>query len=162
MAAFNRVILMGNLTRDPELKQAPSGSSVVDLRLAVSEKYRDKQTGATKEVTCFVDVVAWNRLAEICQQYLFKGRPILVEGRLQYDEWKTKDGETRNKLRVRADIIQFLGSAQGAREEPETETDSADSAVPAAKAVIKPQAVTAEDASQEPAEQAGDADDLPF
>lgn len=92
MACYNRVILMGNLTRDPELKQAPSGTPVVDLRLAVSEQYRDKQTGETKEVTCFVDVTAWSRLAELCSQYLSKGRPILVEGRLQYDEWKNKEG----------------------------------------------------------------------
>jgi len=158
-ASFNRVILMGNLTRDPELKQAPSGSSVVDLRLAVSEQYRDKQTGASKEVTCFVDVVAWNRLAELCQQYLVKGRSILVEGRLQYDEWKTKEGEARNKLRVRADIIRFLGSPQGAREPvagtPGGRTPPAASA--AASTETPPTAV--EEVPQEPA---GDADDLPF
>lgn len=128
MACYNRVILMGNLTRDPELKQAPSGTPVVDLRLAVSEQYRDKQTGETKEVTCFVDVTAWSRLAELCSQYLSKGRPILVEGRLQYDEWKNKEGETRSKLRVRADIIRFLGSAQGAREGTPSEVESRPSA----------------------------------
>lgn len=158
-ASYNRVILMGNLTRDPELKQAPSGSSVVDLRLAVSERYRNKQTGATKEVACYVDVVAWDRLAELCQQYLAKGRGVLVEGRLQYDEWKTKEGDSRNKLRVRADIIRFLGSPSGAREtEAETPaTGHIPSAGNADTAETPPSA-----AEEMPQEQAGDADDLPF
>ena len=111
MASFNTVILMGNLTRDPELKQAPSGSKVADLGLAVSETWRDKN-GQPKEVTCFVDVVVWDKLAELCQQYLAKGRPVLVEGRLQMDEWKNQQGETRRKLRVRADTVKFLGSPQ--------------------------------------------------
>ena len=106
-----------------------------------------------------VDVVAWNRLAELCQQYLVKGRSILVEGRLQYDEWKTKEGEARNKLRVRADIIRFLGSPQGAREPaagtPGGRTPPAASA--AASTETPPTAV--EEVPQEPA---GDADDLPF
>ena len=111
MASFNKVILMGNLTRDPELKQAPSGSKVADLGLAVSETWRDK-SGQPKEVTCFVDVVVWDKLAELCQQYLVKGRSVLVEGRLQMDEWKNQQGEKRSKLRVRADTVKFLGSPQ--------------------------------------------------
>ncbi len=153
MASFNRVILMGNLTRDPELKQAPSGSPVVDLRLAVSEQYRDKQTGETKEVTCFVDVVAWNRQAELCQQYLAKGRPILVEGRLQYDEWKTKEGESRSKLRVRADNIRFLGQPQGPRESGSGPASTPPPAAPAPRQ--KP-------TEEVPPEHAGDTEDLPF
>lgn len=112
MASFNKVILMGNLTRDPELKTAPSGSKVADLGLAVSESWRDKNTGENREVVCFVDVTVWNRLAELCQQYLKKGSPILVEGRLQMDEWKNQQGEKRSKLRVRADTVKFLGSSQ--------------------------------------------------
>jgi len=111
MASFNKVILMGNLTRDPELKQTPSGSKVAELRLAVSETWRDK-SGQSKEVTCFVDVVVWEKLAELCQQYLAKGRSVLVEGRLQMDEWKNQQGEPRSKLRVRADTVKFLGSPQ--------------------------------------------------
>ena len=111
MASFNKVILMGNLTRDPEIKTAPSGAKVADLGLAVSESWRDKVSGENREVVCFVDVTVWNRLAELCQQYLKKGSPILVEGRLQMDEWKNKDGEKRSKLRVRADTVKFLGSA---------------------------------------------------
>ncbi|MDX9867935.1 MAG: single-stranded DNA-binding protein [Kiritimatiellia bacterium] len=108
MASFNKVILMGNLTRDPELRQTPTGAKVAELRLAVSETWRDK-SGQPKEVTCFVDVVVWEKLAELCQQYLAKGRPVLVEGRLQMDEWKNQQGETRSKLRVRADTVKFVG-----------------------------------------------------
>lgn len=111
MASFNKVILMGNLTRDPELKTAPSGSKVADLGLAVSESWRDKNTGENREVVCFVDVTVWNRLAELCHQYLKKGSPVLVEGRLQMDEWKNPQGEKRSKLRVRADTIKFVGPA---------------------------------------------------
>ena len=110
MASFNKVILMGNLTRDPELRQTPSGAKVAELRLAVSETWRDK-SGQPKEVTCFVDVVVWEKLAELCQQYLAKGRSVLVEGRLQMDEWKNQQGETRSKLRVRADTVKFVGAA---------------------------------------------------
>lgn len=112
MASFNKVILVGNLTRDPELRQTPSGSAVAELRLAVSETYRNRQTGEQVETTCFVDVVVWNRQAELCQQYLSKGRPILVEGRLQYDEWQNQQGEKRSRIRVRADRVQFLGTSQ--------------------------------------------------
>jgi single-strand DNA-binding protein len=109
MASFNKVILMGNLTRDPEIRQAGTGVKVADLGLAVTESWRDKN-GQTKEVTCFVDVVVWDKLAELCGQYLTKGRPILVEGRLQMDEWKNKEGEKRSKLRVRAETVKFLGT----------------------------------------------------
>ncbi len=111
MASFNKVILMGNLTRDPDLKTAPSGSKVADLGLAVSENWRDKNTGENREIVCFVDVTVWNRLAELCHQYLKKGSPVLVEGRLQLDEWKNPQGEKRSKLRVRADTIKFVGPA---------------------------------------------------
>ena len=109
MACFNKVILMGNLTRDPEVRQAPSGAKVADLGLAVSQNWRDK-SGQTREVTCFVDVVVWEKLAELCQQYLAKGSSVLVEGRLQMDEWKNQQGEKRTKLRVRAETVKFLGS----------------------------------------------------
>jgi len=131
MASFNKVILMGNLTRDPELRQAPSGAKVADLGLAVSETWRDKN-GQPKEVTCFVDVVVWEKLAELCQQYLTKGRPVLVEGRLQMDEWKNQQGEKRTKLRVRADTVKFLGTPQK-RDEGATAAPAA-AAAPAAPA----------------------------
>ena len=109
MASLNYVVLAGNLTRDPMVRSTPSGTAVADLGLAVSDKYKNK-AGELVETTCFVDIVAWGRQAEICQQYLHKGSPVLVEGRLQLDQWESKEGEKRSKLRVRADRVQFLNS----------------------------------------------------
>ncbi len=112
MASLNKVLLMGNLTRDPEVRYLPSGMAVAELGLAVNESYKNKE-GAEVEQTCFVDVVVWARQAETCGEYLRKGAPVLVEGRLQLDQWKSKEGENRSKLRVRADRVQFLGRARG-------------------------------------------------
>ena len=112
MASFNKVILLGNLTRDPELKKSPSGASVARLRLAVNETYRDRQTGQPKEVACFVDVAVWDKQAESCGQYLTRGSQILVEGRLVYEEWKNAQGEARNRISVRADRVQFINTAR--------------------------------------------------
>lgn len=112
MASFNKVILMGNLTRDPEVRYTNSGVPVATLRLAVSETFRRRDTNEQVERTCFVDVQAWQRQAETCEQYLSKGRPVLVEGRLELNEWETSQGEKRSMLRVRADRVQFLGSAR--------------------------------------------------
>ena len=109
MANMNHVILAGNLTRDPESRQLPSGTSVADLGLAINESYKNK-SGEMVETTCFVDVVVWGRLAETCSQFLRKGSPILLEGKLQLDQWTTQEGEKRSKLRVRADRVQFLSS----------------------------------------------------
>jgi single-strand DNA-binding protein len=120
MASFNRVILLGNLTRDPELRHAPSGIAVAELRLAVSESRKDRQTGQTRESVCYVDVTVWDRQAENCQQFLVKGSQILVEGRLQMDEWKTPQGESRSKLRVRADRVQFMGAPRRSGEQTST------------------------------------------
>lgn len=159
MASFNKVILMGNLTRDPELRQAPSGAKVADLGLAVSETWRDKN-GQTKEVTCFVDVVVWDKLAELCQQYLSKGRPVLVEGRLQMDEWKNQQGEKRSKLRVRADTVKFLGSPQK-REDQESAPHSAPRAAAPAATAPAPAAASAP-FSDEGGDLAQDEEHLPF
>lgn len=114
MASANFVLLMGNLTRDPEVRTIPSGTTVADLGLAVNESYKNK-SGELVETTVFVDVVVWGRLAETCGQYLKKGSPALVEGRLQLDQWEGKDGEKRSKLRVRADRVQFLSMGGGGR-----------------------------------------------
>lgn len=108
MGAMNRVFLMGNLTRAPELRKTPSGMAVSDLGVAVNEKYRNK-AGEVVETTCFADVVVWGKQAEACEQYLGKGSPVMVEGRLQLDQWQTESGEKRSRLRVRADRVQFLG-----------------------------------------------------
>jgi single-strand DNA-binding protein len=109
MANYNRVLLMGNLTRNPEIRYTPSGTAVADLGLAVNENFKNK-SGETVERICFVDVVVWSRQAETAAEYLHKGSPVFVEGRLQLDQWENQQGEKRSKLRVRADRIQFLGS----------------------------------------------------
>jgi single-strand DNA-binding protein len=112
MSSVNRVFLMGNLTRKPEVRHTPSGMAVADLGLAVSDSYKNK-AGETVESTCFADIVVWGRQAETCEQYLGKGSPVLVEGRLQFDQWQTEQGEKRSRLRVRADRVQFMGGKKG-------------------------------------------------
>ena len=108
MASLNKVLLIGNLTKDPELRYTPAGVAVANLRLAVNRKYKDK-SGEWKEDTCFVTVTAWDKQAETCNQYLQKGRPVFIEGRLQSRSWETPDGQKRNTIDVRAERIQFLG-----------------------------------------------------
>ena len=111
MASFNRVILLGNLTRDPELRYIPSGMAVTDIRLAINDR-RKGQNGEWIEETTFVDVTLWGRQAEIASEYLTKGSPLLVEGRLKLDSWE-KDGQKHSKLRVVGEKMQLLGSRGG-------------------------------------------------
>lgn len=106
MASLNKVFLMGNLTRDPELRYTPSGSAVASFGVAVNRKY--KQGDEVKEDVCFVDVTVWGKQAENCAEYLSKGRGVMVEGRLNYRSWETEEGQKRNKLDVVANNIQFL------------------------------------------------------
>ncbi len=108
MPDLNKVMLMGNLTRDPEVRHTPKGTAVGDLSLAINQSYK-AQDGQLREEVCYVDVVTWGRQAETCKEYLTKGSPVFVEGRLQLDQWETKEGEKRSRLRVRAERIQFLG-----------------------------------------------------
>ncbi len=115
MANLNRVLLMGNLTRDPELRYLASGAAVANLGLAINTRYR-AQTGELKEDVCFVKVVVWGKQAESCSQYLNKGSGVFVEGRLQSRSWETEDGQKRSVMEVRADRVQFLGRAPGAEE----------------------------------------------
>lgn len=117
MISLNRVLLIGNLTKDPELRYTPSGTPVANLRLAVNSSFKD-QAGQRKEETCFVTIVVWARQAETCNQYLKKGRSIFVEGRLLYRSWEA-DGKTRSVMEVRADRVQFLGGPGGSRGETE-------------------------------------------
>ena len=109
MASLNKVLLIGNLTKPPELRYTPSGTAVADMRLAVNRNYTT-QTGEKREEACFLTVVVWGKQAEACGEYLDKGRPILVEGRLQTREWETKDGQKRNVVEVVAERVQFLGA----------------------------------------------------
>ena len=112
MASYNKVILMGNLTRDPELKYLPSGAAVANFGIAVNRVYNDRQSGERKEDVCFVDITAWSRQAEVCNEYLRKGSPVFLEGRLSFRSWETDDGQRRNKLDVVAERVQLVGGRQ--------------------------------------------------
>ena len=110
MASFNKVILLGNLTRDPEIRYTPKGSAVCDLGIAINRQYT-LENGERREEVTYVDVVLWARLAEIAAEYLKKGRPVFIEGRLQLDTWDDKQsGQKRSKLRVIGENMQMLGS----------------------------------------------------
>lgn len=133
MSTLNRVFLMGNLTRDPEVRYTPSGTAVGDLGLAVNETYKNK-AGENVESTVFVDVEVWSRQAETCAEYLYKGSPVFVEGRLKLDQWENQQGEKRSKLRVRADRVQFLGSPKRTEESGASHKDAPASEAPPAAA----------------------------
>ena len=109
MASFNKVILMGNLTRDPELRVTANGNSICKLGLATSRVYSTKD-GERREETTFVDIDAFGKQAEVISKYMRKGRPIMVEGRLKLDQWESNDGQKRSKLSVVLENFQFLGS----------------------------------------------------
>jgi single-strand DNA-binding protein len=117
MASLNKVMLIGNLTRDPEVRYTPKGSAVADLAIAVNRSYQTDSGERMEEVT-YVDVVVWARLAELAGQYLHKGSPVFFEGRLQMDTWEDKaTGQKRSKIRVVAENMQFLGGKGGRGEE---------------------------------------------
>jgi len=159
VASFNRVILMGNLTRDPEVRYTPAGMAVLDLRLAMNRKYKAAD-GELKEETCFVTVTVWGRQAETSGQYLRKGSPVMIEGRLKYDEWE-KDGQKQNRLGVVAERVQFLGG--GAREAGGRETDTHEAAEPPEAAhPTAPRPEEPRGAAPKPAAGPGDDDNLPF
>src|SRR5277367_5569338 len=111
MANLNKVLLMGNLTRDPEVRYTPKGTAVGDLSIAINDSYK-AQDGTIKEVVTYVDIEVWGRQAETCKQYLTKGRPIFVEGQLKLDQWE-QEGQKKSRLKVRADRVQFLGGGPG-------------------------------------------------
>ena len=108
MANLNKVMMIGRLTADPELKYLPSGSAVCSMRLATSRTYKGRD-GEQQEDTCFIDIAVWNRQAELCNQYLEKGREVFIEGRLDYDQWESQDGQKRSKHKITAERVQFLG-----------------------------------------------------
>ena len=118
MPSTNIVILAGHLTRDPELKTLAGGNAVADLGLAVSEKYKDK-SGEFVESVVFADVAVWGRQAETCAEYLTKGSPVLIEGKLQFDQWEDQNGGKRSKLRVKATRVQFLKGPDKGPERPQ-------------------------------------------
>lgn len=114
MPSFNKVILVGNLTRDPQVNYTTGGTAVAEIGLAVSRQWFDKSSNQKKEETTFVDVTLWGRLGEIAGEYLAKGRPVLIEGRLQLDTWDDRQtGQKRSKLRVIGETMTMLGGNQG-------------------------------------------------
>jgi len=114
MANFNKVMLMGNLTRDHEIRYTPKGTAVAEIGLAIN-RYFSGENGEKREETTFVDVTLWGRTAEIAGEYLKKGRPVFIEGRLQLDSWEDKQsGQKRSKLRVVGEGMQLIGSRGGA------------------------------------------------
>jgi single-strand DNA-binding protein len=153
--SFNQVILMGNLTRDPELKAIPSGQSVVSFSLALNRSYKD-QSGEWKEATDYVDITAWGPLAERVAQYCQKGKQVLVNGRIQSRSWE-QDGQKRSKVEVLAQDVTFLGGGQGgsgggSSNDGNEDMGSSSSSKPAQKDVV------IEDISDEPI----DLSEIPF
>jgi single-strand DNA-binding protein len=134
MASLNKVLLLGNLTRDPELRYAPNGTAVARFGLAINSRYR--QGEEWKDDVCFVDVVVFGRQAETAGEYLSKGRMALIEGRLQWRSWEGQDGQKRSKHEVIAERVQFMsrardeGMGRPGPESPESSTDEADMSLP--------------------------------
>lgn len=153
--SFNQVILMGNLTRDPELRQIPSGQSVCSFSLALNRSYKDS-SGEWQEATDYIDVVAWGPLGERVAQYVTKGRPVLVNGRLQSRSWE-QDGQKRSKVEVNAQDVTFLGGrGEGGSFDQTSSSSSAEKPKPTKK--VKEDDVEIEDIGDEPI----NLDDIPF
>jgi single-strand DNA-binding protein len=131
MVSFNKVILMGNLTKDPEIRYTPSGMAVANFRIAVNHRY--KQGEETKDDVCFIDIVVFGKQAENSGQYLSKGQGVIVDGRLQERRWETDDGQKRSKYEVVAQSVRFLPrrqESQGSPAKGETEMDDGGEEVP--------------------------------
>jgi single-strand DNA-binding protein len=122
MPDLNKVMLMGNLTRDPEVRYTPKGTAVGELGLAINSSYKTAD-GQTKDEVCYVDVVVWGRQAETCKEYLSKGRAVFIEGRLQLEQWES-NGEKKSKLKVRGERVQFIGGNPGGARPAGTSTSS--------------------------------------
>jgi single-strand DNA-binding protein len=117
MATINRVVLVGNLTRDPELRSTPSGTSLCRLRVACSSSWRNKDTGELDERSNYFDVSVFGASGEACARFLAKGRPVAVDGRLEWHEWTTTEGEQRQAVGILADSVQFLAARQRSPED---------------------------------------------
>src|SRR5271154_795855 len=161
MASYNKVLLMGNLTRDPEVKYTPKGTALANLGLAVNRVYTT-ESGEQKEEVTFIDIEVWGRQAETAGQYLSKGRPVFVEGRLKLDSWEDKEsGQKRNKLKVVAERVQFLGSPRGGAEFKDKAPSDQPPARPAARSG-RPAAPPARDAGESDAPPPAEDDNIPF
>lgn len=161
MASFNKVMLMGNLTRDPEVKYTPKGTAIANLGLAVNRVYTT-ESGEQKEEVTFIDIEVWGRQAETAGQYLSKGRPVFIEGRLKLDSWEDKEsGQKRNKLKVVAERVQFLGAPRGGAEFKDQAPSDEAPARPASRGG-RSAAPPARDAAQPEPTPAGEDDNIPF
>jgi single-strand DNA-binding protein len=127
MSSYTHVVILGNMTRDPEMRYMPNGMAVVDLSIATNNKWTDKASGEKKEEANFFDVTAFGKLAEISAEYLKKGRKVMISGRLKQERWETPEGQKRQKVKVIADQVLFIGSY-----EKNDEAAPAADAVPAA------------------------------
>jgi single-strand DNA-binding protein len=129
MASLNKVFLIGNLTRDPELRVTPKGTAICQFGLAVNRQYKD-DSGQTRDETTFVDIEAWGKQGELVSKYLTKGSPAMVEGRLRLDQWEDKtSGQKRSRLKVVLDNVQFLGRATAPGSGPSASSDDVDQTV---------------------------------
>lgn len=124
MAGYNRVVLIGNLTRDPEYKQLTSGQPVCRLGLATNRQFKNRQTGSMVQEVCYIDVDVWGAQAESCRQFLQKGRSVLIEGRIKLDTWQDQNGQNRNKHSIVADRVVFLSAGPALQQEDEVGIDS--------------------------------------
>jgi single-strand DNA-binding protein len=163
MPNLNKVMLMGNLTRDPELKYTPKGTAIADLALAVNRSYTT-ESGEKREEVTFVDVELWGRQAEIAKEYLAKGRPVYIEGRLKLDTWDDKTtGQKRSKMRVVGETMQFLGGRPGGGEPSGDGEEDASAARPASRpASARPAAAPPPRKPVDPDLDAPEEDDIPF
>jgi len=160
MASFNKVLLMGNLTRDPEVRYTPKGTAIANIGLAVNRTYT-LDNGEQKEEVTFVDIEVWGRQAETAGQYLAKGRPVFVEGRLKFDSWDDKEsGQKRSKLKVVAERVQFLGAPRAGAEFKD-QPPSEGSAPARSRGPARP-APAREEAPADEAPPAGEEDNIPF
>jgi single-strand DNA-binding protein len=164
MAYLNKVFLIGNLTRDPELRVTPKGTAICQFGLAVNRQYKD-ESGATRDETAFIDIEAWGKQGELCSKYLQKGSLAFIEGRLRFDSWEDKQsGQKRNKLKVVLDNVQFLpragggGGGGGAGGGGETAASETGDATPAERNVPPPRGAT----KAAPGDQPHVEDDVPF
>ena len=160
MANLNKVFLIGNLTRDPELRYIPSGAAVADIGIAVNRSFT-KKDGEKSEETLFVKVVVWGKQAESSAKYLSKGRPVFIEGRLQSRSWEDKDGQKRSAMEVVAERVQFLGTSQGSSSATSLASEEKNAPVPEIQIDEKEEAKTQTNSSEKKPEKSGE-DEVPF
>lgn len=157
MANLNKVMLMGNLTRDPEVRHTPKGLAVAELSMAINRTWKDEQ-GQKQEETTFLEVTFYGRTAELAQQYLTKGRPVYVEARLRLDTWDDKEtGKKRNKLKLIGENMQFLSSGQGG-----ASSQGGGYSQPSASRAAEPSSGPPQGASAAPMDDFQEEDDIPF